>query len=205
MKNKSLVIVACIVFVLVVIVGISVSPSNAIKIDKKESIIKNELVEEVMDVKLVNLSEGEVVEGAEVVQNPVVDNMEIKDAILTFSNPGDYVVYNFDIVNSGNVNTELSSIEIPSITCTSLNGNQDIANKVCDNIGIDLGYRSAPNKIVEFGDSLAANTKVGYVMTIIYNNGENVPENVKVKVENIKMKIGYKKNKNAKITVGQIN
>ena len=205
MKNKSLVMIASIVFILVVIVGISTSTSNAIKTEKKESIIKNEMVDEVLNVRLENLSEGEVVEGAEIIQNPVIDNMEIKDAAIVFNNPGDYVVYNFDVVNSGNVNTELSSIELPRFTCTSLNGNQEVADKVCDNIGIDLAYRNVPNKIVEFGDSLASNTKTGFVMTVIYNNGEESLENVNVKVENIKIIMGYKKNKNAKITVGQIN
>lgn len=201
-NNKALVLLACTVFVLILIVGISTSYSaNVDEGDKTKEIVTNE--EEKFDVELEGLSSGQVIEGAEILNELTNEGMKLKDGIISVHNPGDYVAYTFDIVNKGNVNTELSLLEIPSLNCYSTDGNDEIAQRVCSQMGIDLSYNYEPNKAVEIGDSLAKGTATSFTMTIIYNNGPENLENVNVQVSGIEVGFGYQKNSSAKITVGQ--
>ena len=203
-KNKALVLLSCLVFVLVLIVGISTS--NSVKVDEGETQKKvGPKEDERFSVQLKELSTGQAVEGAEIISDITNDGLELSGGSIMVHNPGDYVAYTFDIVNDGNVNSELSLLEIPSLTCTSTDGNVEIAQKVCEQMGIDISYNYEPNKSVEIGDSLAKGTTTSFTMSIIYNNGPEVIENVNVQVDGIKVVFGYQKNNTAKITVGQKN
>ena len=202
-KNKALVLLACVVFVLVLIVGISTSYSVKTEDVKPKSTVNNE--EEKLSVELENLSTGQVVEGTEILNELTSEGTTLKDGAIVVHNPGDYVSYTFDIVNKGNVNTELALLEIPVLSCTSADGNMEIAERVCNQIGVDMSYNYEPNKSVEIGDSLAKGTATSFTVSIIYNNGPEALENVNVQVNGIKIALNYQKNSSAKVTVGQKN
>ena len=178
MRRKLLLVLSLIVVVLLVGYGMSISHSV-----KEEPI--EEKKEEVIDIKLANLSKGEVVEGASIKQELLLEDNKIKDGIININNPGDYVVYTFDVINSGTIDMKIKSINYADITCI----NEDI----CKNISMDLSYSRLPNELVKENDIIKPNTTLNITLTIIYNNGKDVLENVNADINNIGLEIQFDK------------
>ncbi len=194
--NKVIFGISCLIFIFVIAMSFNSSHSlkdeNGINLKKPKEFI----------VELSNISEGEAVETAEIVDNFVIEDMTIKNGSFVFRNPGDFVTYTFNVINGGDINASLSKLETPSFTCTSLDEKEDVALDVCSKISVDLSYKNIPNKMVEKGDSLAACTSTAITLSVIYNNGEDTLDNVNVRVDNVSLALGYEKDNTAKRTVG---
>ena len=178
MKKKVLLVLSLIVVLL--LVGYRISISHSVK----EEVIE-EKKEEIIDIKLANLSKGEVVEGASIKQELLLEDNKIKDGIININNPGDYVVYTFDVINNGNTNMKIKSIKHTDIYCL----NEDI----CKNISMDLSYSDLPNELVKENDVIKSNTTLNITLTVIYNNGKDVLENVNADISNIGLEIQFDK------------
>ncbi len=96
----------------------------------------------------------------------VISNFE-----AIFTNPGDTISYQFDVVNSGTFNAEISSFKLPNPICTGTGNNATIdAKNVCNHLVYTLKYTDGTD--VKVGDKLMAqenNTK-RMVLTLTYKD-----------------------------------
>ena len=68
----------------------------------------------------------------------------------TLKAPGDTITYTFDIVNNGDINAELGTINIGTPTCTATD--QSVATTVCGNLTYALTYDDGTT--IKVGDKL---------------------------------------------------
>lgn len=141
-----------------------------------------------------NLSSATYNEGASILNEPVISSSSITGLSVLFSNPGDYVYYDFDIVNNGNIDAKISDISTSSFgaKCVSSSSNEEDEKNVCDNIRMTLTYAEAStvavsdktislNSTLEKGNVLNSKKKIRVRFKIYYaENDNNVSSSVSV-------------------------
>ena len=169
MQKKAIIIV----IILLLIVGILVIKNNSYSLEEEE--------EKIFQISLDNITNMEAIETASYDEVPVIKDNIIKNVSLNVKNPGDYITFDFEIKNTGKKDAKISKIIINNITC---DGRAEDLEAVCNNISVDLTYKSS-NKEVKEKDIIFANSINPINATIIYNNGPNVQEDIDVTIKNM--------------------
>ena len=113
--------------------------------------------------------------------NTITYNVGKVDYEISLTKPGDEVIYTFDVVNSGTLNSSLKDIIMSKIKCkSSINLKKD-EEIVCGNIIYELEYLDG-NKL-KINDELKSGDRRPLKLTLKYD-GNTLPEN-KVQVYNI--------------------
>ena len=176
MKKKLIIPIIIIAFIcgLVII-------NNSFSLNEEETNTSNNNVQ----VSLQNIREVEEINE--------VEEKELKksQAIPSIHNPGDYLSFIFDIVNSDKDNIEISKIKIDDIKCNGEYSEEELKN-ICDNISIDMIYERS-NKEVKEGNTIFSNSKMPVNIMITYDNGPNTKEDVNVTIDNLTIEYEFKK------------
>ncbi len=113
---------------------------------------------------------------ATVVTEPTLSDTSIKTYDVTFKTPGDSISYTFDVKNTGDYNAKLTTITIPTPTCTGKEGAATAAadaTKVCDKLTYTLTY--SDGTALALGDTLAKETgSRTMTLTLTYNDFTDV-------------------------------
>lgn len=132
-------------------------------------------------VKFSNLSEASLTGTAREVTAPTIttNDTKIGDYSVSLTQPGDSVSYTFDVVNEGTFDAKISSITIPTPTCTGTGDNATVdGTNVCSNISYTLTYSDGTS--VQEEDTLNHNETKSMKLTLKYANGvtaEQLPKN----------------------------
>lgn len=120
------------------------------------------------------------------------NDTKISEYDVTLTTPGDSVTYNFDVKNEGTFNAKISSITIPTPTCTGTgtNATTDETN-VCDNLTYTLTY--ADGSPIAVDDTLDAGETKSLKLNLLYSSSisaAQLPSN-DVAVSNLAISIIY--------------
>ncbi len=99
---------------------------------------------------------------------PNVSNTQLSGFDVVLTKPGDSVTFTFDIVNDGDINATLGTLNKGTPKCSSLTNKSD-EEIVCDNITYSLKY--ADGSPIEVGDSLLKDNHMSAKLTLSYNEG----------------------------------
>lgn len=123
------------------------------------------------EVKFMNLQSAVLVGTATEVTAPTINTNDtnIGDYSVTLSAPGDSVSYTFDIANEGTINAAITSITIPTPTCTGTgeSATTDAAN-VCSNLEYSLTY--SDNTALAVGNTLNKEATKTAKLTLKYKS-----------------------------------
>ena len=148
-------------------------------------------------VKFTNLSAPTLLGTATVVTAPTINTNDttISTYDVKLSKPGDSVSYTFDVVNTGTYNAKLTSITIPTPTCTGKaeteSATTDAAN-VCKHLTYTLTY--ADGTSLAENDALEASTGVAHMkLTLTYTSHDVAAELPKadVTISNLGISLVY--------------
>lgn len=148
-------------------------------------------------VKFTNLSAPTLLGTATVVTPPTINTNDttISTYDVKLSKPGDSVSYTFDVVNTGTYNAKLTSITIPTPTCTGKaeteSATTDAAN-VCKHLTYTLTY--ADGTSLAENDALEASTGVAHMkLTLTYTSHDVAAELPKadVTISNLGISLVY--------------
>lgn len=96
------------------------------------------------------------------------NDTNIGDYDVTLTTPGDSISYTFDVANNGTFDAEVTSITIPTPTCTGNGANAVTdAQNVCSNLSYTLTY--ADGSSIAVADSIAAGEKKAMKLTLTYS------------------------------------
>lgn len=120
------------------------------------------------------------------------NDTKISEYDVTLTTPGDSVTYNFDVTNEGTFNAKISSITIPTPTCTGTgtNASTDETN-VCDNLTYKLTY--ADGSPIAVDDTLDSGETKSLKLSLTYSSSVSaaqLPSN-DVAVSNLAISIIY--------------
>lgn len=150
----------------------------------------NELDSKNWNVYFANLRTSIISGEALVPEEPVLESTSIKSYDVLLSKPGDYAVYNFDVVNSGSFDASLDSLIKISPICTSLAYPPILEDEqlVCDNLEYTLTYTETGEE-VSISDILAAGEKKNIILKIGYDaNALEIPsESVQITTLDLSM------------------
>lgn len=148
-------------------------------------------------VKFTNLSTPILNGTATVVTPPTINTNDttISTYDVKLSKPGDSVSYTFDVANTGTYNAKLTSINIPTPTCTGKEGadsaTTDAAN-VCKHLTYTLTYADGTSLAQD--DALAATSGVAHMkLTLTYASHDVAAELPKadVTISNLGISLVY--------------
>ena len=148
-------------------------------------------------VKFTNLSAPTLLGTATVVTPPTINTNDttISTYDVKLIKPGDSVSYTFDVVNTGTYNAKLTSITIPTPTCTGKaeteSATTDAAN-VCKHLTYTLTY--ADGTSLAENDALAATDGVAHMkLTLTYTSHDVAAELPKadVTISNLGISLVY--------------
>ena len=120
------------------------------------------------------------------------NDTNIGDYSVTLTTPGDTITYTFDITNDGTFDAEITSITVPTPTCTgtSANATADGTN-VCGNVEYTLTYDNGTALAV--GDKLTAGQSKTAKLKLTYKSTatvEQLPSN-DVAISNLGITVVY--------------
>lgn len=148
-------------------------------------------------VKFTNLSAPTLLGTATVVTAPTINTNDttISTYDVKLSKPGDSVSYTFDVANTGTYNAKLTSINIPTPTCTGKEGAESAATdaaNVCKHLTYTLTY--ADGTSLAENDALAATDGVAHMkLTLTYTSHDVAAELPKadVTISNLGISLVY--------------
>src|SRR5574344_1439624 len=179
-KNRSIKIIAIIALCLSV-VGLSVAfaaMNSSLTINGTAKVVP-----ETLDVHFNNLGTVQKTLGGDVTTEPTLTATHIGNYAVTLVKPGSSVVYTFDVVNDGTLNTYLDTFTkpAPTFTGTSETKAAEDAGIVQNNLVYTLGYttttttaqtgtvKTAGDAVAE-DDQLLAGQTVGLTLTVAYKS-----------------------------------
>ena len=107
---------------------------------------------------------------------PTLSDTVIQTYSATFKTPGDSISYKVAVSNTGTYNAKISTVTIPTPTCTGKEGEATAATdatKVCDKLEYTLVYASGDAKAgqaVAVGDTLGKDETRNMVLTLKYKD-----------------------------------
>lgn len=128
-------------------------------------------------IKFANLSEVQKTGTATEITAPTINTNDttIGDFAVKLDTPGDSISYTFDVKNEGTFNAEVSSITIPTPTCTGMGEQAAVdAENVCKNLSYTLTY--ADGTAIQTGDKLNASESKSMKLTLTYKGDINTNE-----------------------------
>lgn len=123
-------------------------------------------------IKFTNLQSVVKTGSAAEVTAPTINtnDTKISEYDVTLTTPGDSITYNFDVINEGTFDAKISSITIPTPTCTGTGTNAiNDATNVCNNITYTLTY--ADGNAIGVNDTLNASETKNLKLTLTYSSG----------------------------------
>ena len=151
------------------------------------------------DVRFEDLSMSSKTSTTTIVEAPTIKNgTEISDFDVTFAQPGDYVSYDFYIVNEGTYDAEAEIVNVPTPTCTGTGTNATTdAKNVCDYLTYELmGVVGAKTELYSAGEYLNSGEMPRHVrLTLTYDKNKQVtadklPKSA-VNISNLDIQIKY--------------
>lgn len=145
-------------------------------------------------IKFTNLQSAVKTGTATEVTTPTINtnDTKISEYDVTLTTPGDSVTYNFDVVNEGTFDAEISSVTIPTPDCTGSGTSATTdEDNVCKNLTYTLTY--GDGSAVSVGDSLAAGATKSLKLTLTYSSSttaEQLPSE-DVAISNLAVSIIY--------------
>ena len=103
---------------------------------------------------------------AEVETPATVSATTISDFKITFYAPGDSVMYDFNIKNTGSIDATIDKITLGSLSC-SATGNEQDAKKMCGNL--DLQILKSDGNEISAGDKISAGSSESYRLSVVWN------------------------------------
>lgn len=145
-------------------------------------------------IKFSNLGTIKKTGDAKEITAPTINTNDTKigDYAVTLTTPGDSISYTFDVVNEGDIDAEISSITIPTPTCTGNGAQATIdASNVCDNITYTLKYTDGT--AVQTGDTLDNGVTKSMILTLTYSSSvtPNMLPSNDVAISNLAIAIVY--------------
>lgn len=128
-------------------------------------------------IKFADLASAELTGTAKETTAPTISNNDthIGDYDVTFSTPGDSVTYKFDVVNNGTFDAKITSLVVPTPSCTGSGENATTdANKVSKYLSYTLTYDDSTP--VAENDTLAKGETKHLVLTLSYSADVTVSE-----------------------------
>ena len=174
--------VAVVVITIIILLSIVYDPVV------KNSIFHVRKTQAIWDIHFENLSKPQIYGAAFVKTNPELSSTNIGDYEVSLVKPGDAVVYEFDIVNKGNINAKIVYVNTPKLcnvdyrySSCDWNGNgyddEEDVEIINDNIAYTLMYKDT-KEIVKVDDILNKNERKRVVLTLQYNPGaSSLPKN----------------------------
>lgn len=108
---------------------------------------------------------------------------------VTLREPGDYVKYEFDVVNSGALNAKIAAFSMPDPVCSGSSTEDE--ELVCNNLVYTLTYDTTSGANVIQGDTLATAASKTMVLYIEYPAGSAMPsEDVVINFGTVSMTYG---------------
>lgn len=145
-------------------------------------------------IKFSNLAEVATTGTAKEITAPTINEEDTKigDYSVSLTNPGDTVTYKFDVVNEGTFDAKISSVNIPTPSCTGTGETAVVdGNNVCSNITYTLTYDDGTN--VQENDTLNQGETKSMVLKLKYSDSttsEQLPKN-DVAISNLSTIIVY--------------
>ncbi|MCI8394066.1 MAG: hypothetical protein HFH86_01115 [Bacilli bacterium] len=164
-KTKFLAILAICIAVVGLTVGFAAF-SSALTINGTSTIKSSS-----WQVRFENLSAVTKTGTATEVSAPTVNTNDtnIGDYDVTLTTPGDSISYTFDVANNGTFDAEVTTITIPTPTCTGNGANAEIdAKNVCDNLNYTLTYEDGT--AITATDAILAGQRKRLKLTLTYSN-----------------------------------
>lgn len=97
------------------------------------------------------------------------NDTNIGDYDVTFTTPGDSISYTFDVANNGTFEAEVTSVTIPTPTCTGNGANAVTdAKNVCDNLSYTLTY--GDGTAIAVADAIPAGQRKTMKLTLTYSS-----------------------------------
>lgn len=124
-------------------------------------------------IKFTNLQSAVKTGTATEVTAPTINtnDTKISEYDVTLTTPGDSITYNFDVKNEGTFDAKISSITIPTPTCTGTGTTATTdENNVCNNITYTLTYSADVESELLPSDDVAISN---LAIAIIYAQDEN--------------------------------
>lgn len=122
-------------------------------------------------IKFTNLQSVVKTGTATEVTAPTINNDDttISEYDVTLTTPGDSVTYNFDVVNEGTFDAKISSITIPTPTCTGKGTNAETdKTNVCNKLTYTLTYADDGSEIA-VDDTLNSGETKSLKLTLTYS------------------------------------
>lgn len=172
MNGKTIAIVALVVAIVGLSVGFA-SLSSVLNISGTGRVQSSS-----WDIHFANLQDADKSTGTREITPPTASGTDLRTYDVTFSQPGDYISYTFDIVNGGSYDAKISEVNLPTPTCegTGATATTDAAN-VCKYLSYTLTYNDQAKTPLAVNDTLTVeDTKKTAVLTLRYNEVANANE-----------------------------
>lgn len=148
------------------------------------------------DIHFENLSNITTTHTAKALTQPRISSAtSISDYNVSLTTPGDSISFTFDVVNAGNYNAKITSIDIDTPECT---GTDSVSNtNVCSHIHYYLNYDSGAS--VQVGDTLYAKETNKMKVTLIYDDTVTASElaTSDVSISNLELDINFEQDSDA--------
>lgn len=121
-------------------------------------------------IKFANLSAASLTGSAKEETAPTLsdEDTHIGDYDVTFTKPGDSISYTFDVKNEGTFDAKVSSVVIPTPTCTGNGANATTdAQNVCKNLSYTLTY--VDGSPISAEDKLTSKDTKSLKLTLTYS------------------------------------
>lgn len=148
------------------------------------------------EVKFANLSTPTTTGGVVVNTAPTLqlDDTYIGDYSVDFTKPNSSISYTFDVVNNGTFDAKLSTLTVPTPTCTGTGDNAETdAQNVCNSLTYTLtkadGSAFSVNEVIPAGDT---GNSISLKLTLSYGDvtAENLPKD-DVTISNLQIVATY--------------
>ena len=148
------------------------------------------------DIHFENLSNITTTHTAKALTQPrISSSTSISDYNVSLTTPGDSISFTFDVINDGNYNAKITSIDIDTPECT---GTDSVSNtNVCSHIHYYLNYDSGAS--VQVGDMLYAKETNKMKVTLIYDDTVTASElaTSDVSISNLELDINFEQDSDA--------
>lgn len=190
MRNKNKLIITISLFCAVLLMSIGFAALNTELTINGMGTVKSST----WDIQFVNLGNALEVGEANEITPPTLTATNIKDFSVSLRKIDDSISYTFDVINnSEEYDAKITSITIPTPTCTGngTNANIDAAN-VCKYLTYTLSYSNGTE--VKIGDILSKEQSRSLVLKLSYGNSNVTASELAksdVTVSNLGIKIIY--------------
>lgn len=192
MNNKqkyTMILFAIVMFVIVTGIGIAYAAIS------QELYVNGNLnvnTKSAWKIKFTNLSIATIKGTAKEIIPPMINNdTKVGDYEVILPTPGDSITYEFDVLNDGTLDAELSSITISIPECREGDVVSQNARNVCNNTSHKLTY--ADGSTIQSGDILRAKESRRLKLSLEYSRNitiEELPKN-DIKINNLSVILIY--------------